>query len=848
MRQLYKGGLRTWTCLCVYGAVVAGTVAFVAPGKPSRVSSIEMQPIKSPALDRSTRVIAGAKTVLGLRDCLLTNLDVDPVEDVGRTITLEALELPGYGPVDLTFWEHSTRSSKNYQVLEHRADGSLVPVEPGAIRTVQGEVHGHVGSLVSGSLMEDGLYLTIIVDGYRGWIEPIGDRVQDAEPDEYVAYNNDDVIPSGGTCGTPDQPAKPVQQENPGITNRSASVGSLCVAELGIDADFEFYQDYSSSTSNVESRVNQVINTMNSQYQLEVGLTHEITTIIVRTSSGSNPYSSNNAETLLSQFRSEWLNNQSGVAHDTAQLFTGRSIDGGTIGIAWTIAGICTNSRYSLCESDCCGSFACTTDLHAHELGHLWGGFHCSCTSNTMNPSITCSNTFNDTETIPSLVAHRDSRNCLSGTCGEPGGEPPANNGLFQAIVITDGATSFSTIGATTDGVDHGAGGICDDSDEANDGTVNNDIWYRYTATCDGTATFSTCGTVDFDTKIAAYSSWVIPGTGNIIGCSDDASGCSDFSSRLTLSVSSGDQILIRLGGHIDDPIGSGTLNVSCSGGSGSSGACCVDLDCSVVASEAACSATGGNWQGEGTSCETGTCGTGPGPNVLDLTDLCSWDNLGDADNQSWIIDLGVGAEVTGFSWDDILIETVASNSWSSDIGILVADESQQNGFYYLPFSGQADGGPEDDGTWNFTSVVSDPNGRFYVEIFECDTNTGCNGNYDEDPNGCDNRFTTGSLTINFIPGEPQSVCGNGVVEDGEECDDGNNTPNDGCTNCTNDPEPPCAGDFDDDGSVGLSDFSSFLVAFGTTCSGCVEDIDGSGTVDLADFSAFLVVFGTDCP
>ena len=464
-----------------------------------------------------------------------------------------------------------------------------------------------------------------------------------------------------------------------------------------------------------------------------------------------------------------------------------------------------------------------------------------------MNPSITCSNTFNDSETIPSLIAHRDSRNCLSGTCGDPGGEPPANNGLLQAIVITDGPTTFTTIGATTDGVDHGDGGICDDSNEANDGTINNDIWYRYTATCDGTATFSTCGTVDFDTKIAAYSSWFIPGTGNILGCSDDASGCSDFSSRLTLSVSTGDQILIRLGGHIDDPIGSGTLNVSCSGGSGSSGACCVDLDCSVVASEASCTSAGGNWQGEGTSCAADTCGTGPGPNVLDLTNLCSWDNLGDSDNQSWIVDLGVGAEVTGFSWDDIVIETVASNSWSSDIGIYIADESEQNGFYYLPFSGQADGGPEADGIWNFTSSVSDPNGRFYVEIFECDTNTGCNGDYDEDPNGCDNRFTAGSLTVNFIPGEPQEpVCGNGVVEDGEECDDGNGVPDDGCTDCTIDPDP-CPGDIDGSGDVGVSDFSEFLVAFGSSCS-CPADIDGSGVVDISDFSEFLVLFGTTCP
>jgi cysteine-rich repeat protein len=38
-------------------------------------------------------------------------------------------------------------------------------------------------------------------------------------------------------------------------------------------------------------------------------------------------------------------------------------------------------------------------------------------------------------------------------------------------------------------------------------------------------------------------------------------------------------------------------------------------------------------------------------------------------------------------------------------------------------------------------------------------------------------------------------VCGNGVLESGEQCDDGNNVPNDGCTNCTVDtPVFPCVG------------------------------------------------------
>jgi subtilisin-like proprotein convertase family protein len=66
---------------------------------------------------------------------------------------------------------------------------------------------------------------------------------------------------------------------------------------------------------------------------------------------------------------------------------------------------------------------------------------------------------------------------------------------------------------------------------------------------------------------------------------------------------------------------------------------------------------------------------------------------------------------------------------------------------------------------------------------------------------------------------------------------------------CADDPEPEdCDGDFNGDSQVDLTDFSSFLVAFGNPCSDCPEDMDGNGSVGLEDFSAFLVVFGTSCP
>jgi len=60
---------------------------------------------------------------------------------------------------------------------------------------------------------------------------------------------------------------------------------------------------------------------------------------------------------------------------------------------------------------------------------------------------------------------------------------------------------------------------------------------------------------------------------------------------------------------------------------------------------------------------------------------------------------------------------------------------------------------------------------------------------------------------------------------------------------------PPCPGDVNGDGSVGLSDLSILLANFGTSSGAGPEDgdIDGDGDVDLSDLSVLLANFGTIC-
>ncbi|NNF41784.1 MAG: hypothetical protein HKO59_17940 [Phycisphaerales bacterium] len=181
------------------------------------------------------------------------------------------------------------------------------------------------------------------------------------------------------------------------------------MAELACDADHDFFVVWGAGT---EDRINDIINQVNVQYERDVDITHEITTIIVRT---EPTYAATDAWTLVNEFRNKWLSDHGLVPRDAAHLFTGKDLDGNTIGIAYDTGRICTTGAYCLAQSDHAGGFACSTDITAHELGHLWGAGHCACPSFTMNSTITCANAFSSVS-IVDIITHRDTRDCLDET------------------------------------------------------------------------------------------------------------------------------------------------------------------------------------------------------------------------------------------------------------------------------------------------------------------------------------------------------------------------------------------------------------------------------------------------
>lgn len=346
--------------------------------------------------------------------------------DSGQVVTLPfaegaigaaiVVELPVDGATyTLRLAPHSVRS-RDYRLLAQKADGSLVDVEPGPVTTLRGSVEEIEGSLVAAALSERGLRAMILLpDDSRVWIEPIGSRLAGAAADGHVVYHDWDVQPTNHTCAVWAPPnASALKVMEPSVAGAGET---MFIAELAIDADFEYFSDFP-SLSEMEEQINLIINTANLQFERDVGIKHAITTIIARTAE-PDPYSTTDPDTLLDDFKREWETIQRNVPRDLAQLFTGKNLNGTTIGIAWRgsflIRTVCDQYGYSVVESNCfgCSNLTSKTDLSAHELGHNWGANHCTCFGWTMNTNLTGANRFHATFSIPEIMAYRDTRDCL---------------------------------------------------------------------------------------------------------------------------------------------------------------------------------------------------------------------------------------------------------------------------------------------------------------------------------------------------------------------------------------------------------------------------------------------------
>ncbi len=394
---------------CAFCAVFGTVRTLATPPSPAPIEA-----------DQLRALAPTANKLLNLRASEVVALTIERAADGALTTSAPI----GAKLQTLRLRPHSVRSPE-FELTIQRGDGSYQNVEPGEVRTYRGTLHGEEGSVVAASVLDDGLHAMIVDQrGEKHWIEPLFGRVAGAGKDHYVVYRDDDVIAPDAACGVTTsirgedalQPALNRPLSSLSVTEPEAlfeSTGGVLFAELAIDTDFEFFEIFG-DVLDTQTFIESIINTLNVQYERDVGITHSIVKTIIRTTE-DDPYTSRDPSRTLDQFRDEWDRFHRSVQRDVAHMFVGRDLRN-VNGIAF-ITGICSGLEgYSIAETFACNSFACKTDLSAHELGHNWGGFHCSCPGWTMNFVAVGANQFHPDLTIPWIVSYRDTRTCLDDT------------------------------------------------------------------------------------------------------------------------------------------------------------------------------------------------------------------------------------------------------------------------------------------------------------------------------------------------------------------------------------------------------------------------------------------------
>ncbi len=141
----------------------------------------------------------------------------------------------------------------------------------------------------------------------------------------------------------------------------------------------------------------------------------------------------------------------------------------------------------------------------------------------------------------------------------------PSNDTCGQPTTISEGTTAVSIVNAT--GATTVPGGCSGTPLPA----IFNDVFYRYVATATGTATVSTCGTVDWDSVLAAFTGTCAAPV--FVACNDDACGSH---SAIEFPTVCGETYTIVLGSYSPDLLGAGTgsLTLSQTGGCFSTDLC----------------------------------------------------------------------------------------------------------------------------------------------------------------------------------------------------------------------------------------------------------------------------------
>ena len=293
------------------------------------------------------------------------------------------------------------------------------------------------GKPVRLTVNKDFLYGFFTKEDETYYIEPLWYYASDAPKNQFVVYNEKDVVPIGGKCGVTE-----TIKRGSSITKTVDSPEADCYqVDIAIASDFLMFQDYG-TVADVENHNLGVLNNVQGNYTGEFAndFLFNISTHFIVSTSASDPWTTSTAaSTLLNDFLSWGNNNGFGnTDYDIAELWTDRDLDASTVGLAY-VGVVCHFShRYHILQ-DFTNNANFLRVMTAHEIGHNFDCSHDASNSpNIMAPTVSTATTWSNAS-VNAVDSHTGGliNGCLPAvSCSGAAAPVPAFTGTPTAICV----------------------------------------------------------------------------------------------------------------------------------------------------------------------------------------------------------------------------------------------------------------------------------------------------------------------------------------------------------------------------------------------------------------------------
>jgi hypothetical protein len=277
--------------------------------------------------------------------------------------------------------------SPEYLAEETGDDGARRPAPAAEMRTYKGSVAGMPGAQARFSVDDSRFEGIILTRGEWYFFEPLRNYTPDASMSELAVYRRSSIREDAiGICGTSLAHRIGEAHEFAAMAATELAAGSYS-ADVATEADYD-YVTWAGGSAAANTGILDIMNQVSGIYETDLGISLRVSYQHTWTTA-SDPYTSTAPSTMLEEFRSHWNSNFSSNTFDLAHMWTGRDMDGSTVGIAY-LGVVCNMRSYSYGISQKYSSAPGKYVLSAHEIGHNFGASH---TDQASPPPTDCSNT-----------------------------------------------------------------------------------------------------------------------------------------------------------------------------------------------------------------------------------------------------------------------------------------------------------------------------------------------------------------------------------------------------------------------------------------------------------------------